>query len=271
MNVTEEADVTLKIDLVMWTFQSADTLQQSLASIESSILTENVCHRILVDAGSTDRTKEIAREHGWTVHLFLEKPIARLERLLAQIDYAISLVDTEFFASFEHDILLAPEWLQRMEYLIRQSPKIGTVQGTRVTVAKGVLDATYRSRRAFEIKTQGPSFDNTLYRTEAIRKVRFSNRGDLSEDLRQVGYDWVIDRACVSGHLRPSLSYCMKHDILAWRGETYQWTDRSLPRLIFSIVKGVRIAVEYRSPVTAVAYPIYQGFKFLLAIVRSLP
>jgi glycosyltransferase involved in cell wall biosynthesis len=251
------------IDVVMWTFQSAPTLRVSLESIEASIDDEKICHKIMVDGGSTDETREIGKQFGWDIHLFTEKPIARLERMLAQADHALSLVHTDFYASFEHDIILVPRWLERMEKLM-ENPKCGVAQGARRSIGN-ILTASYRSG----IPIQGPTFDNTLYRTKLMRQVGYSYHPDVAEAIREAGFTWEIDNDCVSGHLRPSFVYQMKHEILSYRGKEYKWADFSIQRLAFSLFRGIQIAIKNRSPLSIIAHPAYQEFKFLLAIRRQ--
>ena len=57
----------LKIDLVMWTLNAESTLERSLHSIETAVPGSVICHRCLVDGGSTDTTRVIGERFGWTV------------------------------------------------------------------------------------------------------------------------------------------------------------------------------------------------------------
>ncbi len=50
-----------KVDLVMWAKNGASCLPEVLSRIDRVIPHENMCHKILVDDHSTDRTVEIAR------------------------------------------------------------------------------------------------------------------------------------------------------------------------------------------------------------------
>src|SRR6266571_9007143 len=55
------------VDLVMWTFNSGRTLEESLRSIDRAIPASRVCHRIMVDGGSRDNTVDLGIQHGWEV------------------------------------------------------------------------------------------------------------------------------------------------------------------------------------------------------------
>jgi len=99
------------VDLVMWTFNSGRTLEESLRSIDRAIPASRVCHRIMVDGGSRDNTVDLGIQHGWEVF--------RSDRgIWRQANYALDRVDSEFYASFEHDILLSENWLPRVEEAI---------------------------------------------------------------------------------------------------------------------------------------------------------
>jgi glycosyltransferase involved in cell wall biosynthesis len=57
-----------KIDLVMWTKNGEKTLPIVLKQIDKVIPHENVCHKILIDDHSVDKTVEIAKSFGWNVN-----------------------------------------------------------------------------------------------------------------------------------------------------------------------------------------------------------
>jgi len=55
------------VDLVMWTKNGEAFLPEVLTRIEKVIPHENICHKILVDDQSTDRTVEIAEDFNWSI------------------------------------------------------------------------------------------------------------------------------------------------------------------------------------------------------------
>lgn len=93
-----------KIDLVMWTLNSEKTLAVALSSINVAIPDRYVNQKIIVDGNSEYDTKEIGKAFGWQVITTNDRGIGK------QANIALDLVETEVFASFEHDIILNPSW-----------------------------------------------------------------------------------------------------------------------------------------------------------------
>jgi len=82
-----------KVDLVMWTKNSAKLLPVVLKRIEQVIPKRVIGKKILIDDHSTDSTVEIAEKFGWTVHQ------NEGSGLFDGFDTALNLVSTEFFIS----------------------------------------------------------------------------------------------------------------------------------------------------------------------------
>jgi glycosyltransferase involved in cell wall biosynthesis len=214
----------LKLDLCIWTLNSGGTLDQCLASIDKAVPAENVCHKIAVDGGSRDNTLDILRNHGWTTYSS-PSGIAR------QANAALSKVDTEFFATFEHDIILQREWFGRMAKLI-ELPQVACAQGIRNIVGIRGVDTIERWRWQKTRKNLANydtvesslfgyhSLDNNLFRTEAVRKAGgFPYDCPISVDrfihnsLIDAGYKWMIDLDCQSQHVRKGLLNFYRHGI----------------------------------------------------------
>ncbi len=262
----------MKIDLVMWTFNSAGTLEQSLASIAKAIPEDRVCHRIIVDGGSRDGTEDIARRSGWEF-FHSAKGIYR------QANYALSKVDTPLYASFEHDILLSPTWLPRMERIIAK-PDVAVAQGVRL--ARGSKPVEAMNRWMYEnhtISLSTISTDNCLCRTQVIREIGGYPTpkdnltwpdGLLWNNVFSNGYKWVVDPECISGHLRPSYWAHLKHEMGFARRRIWEYTDergpKSYARLFFSPIRGAKIAGRYHAPSTFLAYPVFRYLVFLSAL-----
>src|SRR2546427_8753917 len=148
----------------MWTLNSARTLEKSLSSIAEAIPENSICHKIMVDGGSKDNTVELGIRFGWEV-LRSDSGIWR------QANYALNRVDSEFYASFEHDILLANNWLPRVENAVTRE-NVAVAQGIRLFTGSGTLAAM--DRWNFEDHTRSApyaSLDNNLCNTEVIRRV----------------------------------------------------------------------------------------------------
>ena len=228
----------------MWTYNSARALQKSLPSIQGSIHEEDICHRIAVDAGSIDETQSILNRYGWTVQKAPRKGIPY------QANQALATVDAEFFAAFEHDIVLNRNWFERTSNTIGTDRRIGAVQGIRLFTGSKTMRAIeawlYRTNR---IPVWSYSMDNTLFRTEAVRRAGgFSNEDPASADtllrrsLFTFGYRWITDNTLISGHYRKDFLEQFKHQIRSFELARYYWssapTTGSVPRRIVSMIGG---------------------------------
>lgn len=117
-------------DLVMWTKNGAKTLNVVLTQIEKAVPEKVVNQKIIVDDSSVDATRQIAARHGWKVYRNLKTGVAN------GANQALSYVSTEYFCSFEQDILLSPSWFSRMQQRIQSFPNAGCVQGVRVPTSR---------------------------------------------------------------------------------------------------------------------------------------
>jgi hypothetical protein len=61
---TERESCDTRIDLVMWTFNSAKTLPSTLRSIEKTVPRERVNQKILIDGHREDETREVGKNFG---------------------------------------------------------------------------------------------------------------------------------------------------------------------------------------------------------------
>ena len=262
--------VPMKIDLVVWTSDSERTLDQSLNSIENAIPAINTCHKIAVDGGSRDKTVAILNGHGWEV-------FSSPRGIPHQANRALSLVDSEYYASFEHDILLSPNWLPRMERLI-QDPKAAVAQGIRIFNGSRVFEAIEK----YQLQTgRFPkwfySLDNNLYKTKIIRQIGgyprlcpVSTDGVLRQAVLKAGYSWLTDLDCISYHLRRSYWHQLTHRIRGymyrrffdWQGTGSESFPKLLGGVFLSPISGARIARHQRVPSVFVAYPIYRYVMF---------
>jgi glycosyltransferase involved in cell wall biosynthesis len=233
----------------MWTYNSADALERSLPSIKGAIDEESVCHKIAVDGGSRDETQAILNRFGWTVVNAPKKGIP------LQANYALGMVDTEFFAAFEHDIILNPKWFERTSRIVGSDQKIGASQGLRLYAGSKSMQAfeewMYRTNR---IPIWSFSIDNTLFRTEAVRRAGGFPIEDpasadtiLRRNLFRFGYRWITDYALLSGHYRKNFSEQLKHQVKLFELARYSWSSspegNSVPRHIISLLGGNPIHV----------------------------
>ncbi|HZY94823.1 MAG TPA: glycosyltransferase [Candidatus Bathyarchaeia archaeon] len=247
----------LKVDLVMWTYNSAKTLETCLSSIDRAIPAEAVCHKIAVDGGSEDDTTDILRRYGWTVEISPRRGIPY------QANLALGKVDTEFFASFEHDIVLNSNWFVKMSRAIESESMIGAVQGVRLYVGSKTMQAIEEARyRARRLPVWTYSVDNTLFRTKAVQhaggfsdECMASTDGILRRNMFRLGYRWITDNNLISGHYRKNFFEQFNHQMKTFELATYYWSPsaekRNLLRRIVSTlggnpIHGLRLAFQTR-------------------------
>jgi len=182
----------------------------------------------VADDGSTDDTCKIAGSFGWTVVPNMGKGISD------NANTALRNVSSEFFVSFEQDLLLARDWWSKIPPRLNDQ-KIAVASGMRFAsqpegvrklqeyVAKkyrgeGELDSWLRSRQMAAF-TLGKTLDNTIYRTAVMRAVGgfpqlpTSSGVDttLAYVVSQRGYGWFVDYNVQSVHLRRGLKQELSH------------------------------------------------------------
>lgn len=260
------------IDLVMWTLNSEKTLFKCLESIDKAIPSEVVNQKIIVDAHSKDRTVEIAQKFGWDVY-----PAQKIG-IPFQANQGLKKVRTKFFASFEHDIILSPQWLGKVQKFV-SIPNVAIIQGIRLSthpIMRKIETYAYKRRGRPHI-----SLDNTLYRTEVLRKIGgFSEECPSSVDLElfdrlsKQGYKWITDHTIISNHLKENLRAIGEHNYqLALKSKHenrfQQWNLRfQLALFLFSFFRSISIIVETLDPRIMYAYP-YIRFCVLKATVQK--
>jgi glycosyltransferase involved in cell wall biosynthesis len=217
-----------KVDLVMWTKNGADTLPAVLRRIDEVVPDEAVNKRVIADDRSSDDTQQIAKGQGWTVLLNRGKGISD------NANTALGQVSSEFFVSFEQDLLLAPDWWKKIPSYL-DDPKVHAASGMRfASQPRGVkrmqqyVAKKYRGEAALaswlrgretQAFTLGKTLDNTIYRTAAVRAVggfpysRSSAGVDttLAYLLSARGFRWIVDYDVQSVHLRKGLRQELDH------------------------------------------------------------
>ncbi len=202
-----------KVDLVMWAKNGERTLPQVLKRIEEAIPHENVCHKILIDDHSIDRTIEIAKSFNWNVYPNPKSGIP------SGANEALRHVDREFFVSIEQDVVLAKNWWEKIPPYM-QEPSIAVAGGIRVFDNKilRILSEFYSERlgRQGEMEV---CIDNTIYKTKIIKALGgFPNECPICTDTilyKKINwftsYKWVIDSTVISLHLRKGIRDQLEH------------------------------------------------------------
>lgn len=150
----------IKISLCMWTKNSAKYLKPVLMSIEKAIPSECIKDRIIIDDSSEDDTVNIAHGLNWSVYKNLQGGIC------GGFNQAVKIVDTDYFATFEHDILLAPNWFDCMLEHIEKKDFI-VCQGLRIP-SHPILKALYEQKLKNNL-TSETSLDNNLWHAGRVK------------------------------------------------------------------------------------------------------
>jgi glycosyltransferase involved in cell wall biosynthesis len=279
--------VIKKIDLVMWTKNGAETLPAVLKRINEVIPKEYVAQKIIADDHSTDNTREIAASYGWTV-IFNEGT-----GISDGANTALRNVTSDYFISFEQDLLLARDWWAKIPPLL-EKPMVGAASGMRFAnkpagvkklqqyVARKYRGEAYLASwlrpRQMAAFTLGKTLDNTIYLTEAVRsvggfpkiKVNAGVDTTLAYRMQQAGYYWIVDYHVQSVHMRKGLGQELKHQYWyatqlneIW-GRIEKETNKPPPitrssimsRFVTSPFTGLFVALKTREPTIAYIHPL---------------
>jgi glycosyltransferase involved in cell wall biosynthesis len=277
-----------KVDLVIWTYNGAKTLPSVLKRINEVIPEKYVGKKVVSDDASTDETRRIAESHGWKVVSNPGKGISD------NANNALKHVESEFFVSFEQDLLLARDWWNKIPKAL-ENPKVAAASGMRFAdrppgvcqlqlyVAKkyrgeAQLESWLRGREMAAF-TLGKTLDNTIYRTETVRevgvfpKLASSSGVDtvLAYEIDEDGYQWFVDYNVQSAHLRNNLQQELHHQYWYARQLPEMWrkisqiTHTSPPpvtksavvsRFVMSPLTGLFMAYQTREPSLAYIHPL---------------
>ena len=204
-----------KVDLCLWTKNGERTLNAVLTQIEKVIPRININQKIIIDDSSSDSTRTIAKLHGWQVYMNTWGGISN------GANAALSHVETEYFCSFEQDVILASDWWRKISPLIHK-PGVAAASGIRYPSGPPGITAVFRysannyDKGAF---TLGKTLDNTIYRTSVLRtiggfpKLKINAGIDLalSYKLEEEKWKWITDLSVESIHLRFGLMDEIRH------------------------------------------------------------
>jgi glycosyltransferase involved in cell wall biosynthesis len=283
----------------MWTKNGAETLPLVLRRISEVIPSEFVDNKVIVDDRSTDGTRKIAESFGWDVILNEGTGISD------GANTALRNVTSEFFISFEQDLLLTRDWWDKIPDSIK-NPKAAVASGMRfVSKPVGVrrlqqyVAKKYRGEAELEpwLKgremaafTLGKTLDNTIYKTQVIKAIGGfpklqSNSGvdtALAYIISQYGYYWFVDYNVQSVHLRRGLKQELSHQYWYAKQLHEMWrkieteTNKRPPITKFDVISrfflspftGVFIALKTMEPSIAYIHPLIR-FYYLLGFLES--
>ena len=289
-----------KVDLVMWTFNGAKTLPAVLKRINEVIPRQFVEEKVISDDHSSDKTREIAESYGWTVVLNEGKGISD------NANNALKHVESEFFVSFEQDILLANDWWSEIPKALSNS-KVAASSGMRfadkprgVRALQKYVAMKYRGDAQLEswlrgremaAFTLGKTLDNTIYRTRIVRevggfpKLASSSGVDtiLAYEIASHGYGWNVNYDVQSVHVRQSLKQELHHQYWYAKQLPEMWrkisdaTHKQAPpvtkfgiiyRLFISPFTGLFMAYKTREPSLVYIHPLIRLY-YLLGYLAS--
>lgn len=278
-----------KIDLVMWTLNSEKYLTQTLSSIKREIPSKFINRKIIVDGGSVDLTETLIEAFGWEFHK-CRKGIPY------QANMALEMAETPVFASFEHDIILCPNWFSKIRDTIKPQD-VAVSQGIRLSVNKTLRAIEkYGMLREYVHYT---SIDNNLYKTKIIRDLGGFNLNcpasadrELQDRVRAYGFKWLINNDIISNHLVFNfIEYARKcherrllndyqHDVAnimflgkrKLKSNSLVYFLDFLTKCFLSFPMGFVIAHKFKEPSTCWGYPFWRFYKLktLLELIITI-
>ena len=212
---------------------------------------------------------------------------------------------SEFFISFEQDLLLARDWWDKIPPLLDNS-KVAAASGMRFAdkprgvrklqqyVAKkyrgeASLASWLRSRHMAAF-TLGKTLDNTIYRTKIIKalggfprmRVNAGVETILAYKIDQAGYHWIVDYNVQSLHLRKGLKQELNHQ--CWYGtQLYEiWrkigteTNKRPPVTKFGVIyrfftspfTGLFVAFKTKEPTVTYIHPLIR-FYYMKGLLQA--
>lgn len=278
-------------DLVMWAKNGSGTLPAVLKQINKVLPKEEINNKIMIDDHSTDNTRQIGCEHGWTVI------INKGHGISSAANTALNSVETETFCSFEQDLLLSDEWFKKVYPLIRKQ-NVAVASGVRIasgpSAVRSIETQTHKeyiaklSKGLIEKTLHGKSIDNTVYKTDFMRSIGGfgSFKANAGHDydiclklLKKQNQQWEVNYDAVSLHLRPnSYTYDLKHQ--RWYGKTFReiYTSHGLPlppwmttktfttRLVKSPLTSINLVRKTKDPSIFYYFPAFSLVQLIGAI-----
>jgi glycosyltransferase involved in cell wall biosynthesis len=265
----------------MWTKNGANILPLVLKQISEVIPPEFINKRVIVDDQSTDNTREIAKSFGWDVVSNEGKGISDATNT------ALKHVTSEYFISFEQDLLLARDWWQKIPQHL-SDPEVAIASGLRLPnqplalreIEEYAIERYKRREKDIESFLCGKTLDNTIYKTKVMRQIGGFPKLSISAGVDNVlalrvnlnQFKWKVDYTVKSIHLRKGLRDELAH--YYWYGtcsdtlgpllfKRYANMRPLILRLFFSPLRGLHIAIKKKAPQAVYIYPLirFVGFK----------
>jgi len=221
----------MKIDVVVRTKNSERVLEKCLTSIHKEI---PVCHLIIVDSFSEDRTLEIVGRFQRNYENI--KIIQTTAGIAKAAEIGIKNVVTKWFASIDSDVILREGWFEKIsKYIEREDMKIGAVEGNHIhhypegtpkfPQCKTMVNGKWGDSRGLTIAT--------LIKREAVEDIEIPDDLLIYEDefirrwVERKGFAWIKVVDPIVDHFptpKPFKDaylmgiYSIRHNLLpAWR------------------------------------------------------
>jgi GT2 family glycosyltransferase len=266
------------------TFDSADRIDACLASVFQQSLTDFSV--TVVDNASTDGTRErLARWEERGVRVLANPENRYYARAHNQ---AIRAGDGEFVLTLNPDVLLRPDYLERVAAAFAVSPRVGSVNGKLLLVAPDALRP--------DLLTGPPPADALLdgagltmrrSRRPYLRGNRQPAATACLEPAAIFGVDGAaaayrratLDDAAIEGEVFDEDFAIYREDVdLAWRAQLLGWDSRYAPEAVAYHVRRFHLGRDRRAiPPDLKRHSVKNGWLLLLknedpsSLLRALP
>jgi len=203
----------MKVDVVVLTKDSEETLRQCLNSIYNNVPINRL---IVVDGYSKDKTLEIIRKFNKKYHnvvLLSEKGTRGKAR-----QKAIEAVTTKWFMFVDSDVTLCNGWFKKAKKFIKAN--VGAIWGIEVwSVLKNITVLKLFERITMKIFGKRGGTHDLLVRREAVKDIRIPSHLHVYEDayikawICKKGYKVVstYDPYCI--HYRPPIVWSLRKSV----------------------------------------------------------
>ncbi len=233
-----------KVDVVILTKNSAKTLEHVLRSVFNDIPVNRL---IIVDAGSTDRTLEIAREY--KAEIVIEKGNLALARYKGALH-----VKTDWFCFIDSDIRIISPWYGNLERWKRLS-RVAWIQG--LTLEHSNILNSYAFSKTMRYAKYGCiALSNSLLKRDVVidcedwlrKDIQVGEDAVLHEFVRSQNLKILVDTSALCLHLPDSFLHDIyaiyragysdrlrhKHNLLLYLGVPYEFLKEGLLRFLLT-------------------------------------
>jgi hypothetical protein len=277
-----------KIDLVLWAKNGDRTLGSVLHRINQVIPKEVVNQKILVNDHSNDGTPMIAYQHGW------KQIVNEGHGISDGANTALKNVGTDYFCSFEQDVILTSSWWTKISPMILDKNNVAAASGLRFlpknNFCSNIEPYTLTRYGKENIENYGKTLDNTIWNTNTLRNLGgFPKLNHAGIDtylhclFNSKGYKWLVNYNVQSLHMHNSFLNELHHNYFYGQSlpELYNkmssfstfGSDTSiqyfLKKTLVSPIAALKMAKRMRDSRLILAYPMVR-FAWTLGYLNGL-